>query len=117
MKPKPTALIIDGERAVRRLVQIVLEQERYKVTGVETGRMGLAAAVEERPDVIILELDLPDIDGLVVLQRVREWSHKPVLILSERSLPADKVSAFDNGADDYMTKPFDNAELLARLRL
>jgi two-component system KDP operon response regulator KdpE len=117
MKPKPTALIIDGERAIRRLVRIVLEQERYKVIGVETGRQGLEAAVERKPDVIILELDLPDIDGLVVLQRIREWSQKPVLILSERDGPSDKVSAFDKGADDYLTKPFDNAELLARLRV
>src|SRR5271157_1542128 len=97
MKLNPTALIIDGERAVRRLVRIVLEQERYKVIGAETGRMGLEAAVAERPDVIILELDLPDIDGLVVLRRIREWSQKPLLILSERDGSADKVTAFDAG--------------------
>jgi two-component system KDP operon response regulator KdpE len=117
MKPKPTALIIDGELAVRRLVRVVLEEERYKVIEVETGRKGLKAAVEQQPDVIILELDLPDINGLVVLRRIREWSQKPVLILSERSQPADKVSALDSGADDYLTKPFDTAELLARLRV
>ncbi len=117
MKLNPTALIIDGERAVRRLVRIVLEEERYKVIGAETGRKGLAAAVEERPDVILLELDLPDIEGMVVLRRIREWSQKPVLILSERSSAADKVNALDGGADDYLTKPFDTAELLARLRV
>jgi two-component system KDP operon response regulator KdpE len=117
MKPKPTALIIDGERAVRRLVRILLEEQRYKVIEAETGRKGLKAAVEQQPDVIILELDLPDIDGLVVLRRIREWSQKPVLILSERGGSADKVTAFDAGADDYLTKPFDTAELLARLRV
>ena len=117
MKPNPTALVIDGELAVRRLVRILLEEERYKVIGAETGRKGLEAAVEQQPDVIILELDLPDIDGMVVLRRIREWSQKPVLILSERSRAADKVSALDSGADDYLTKPFDTAELLARLRV
>jgi two-component system KDP operon response regulator KdpE len=117
MKLNPTALIIDGELAVRRLVRILLEEERYKVIGADTGRKGLEAAVEQRPDVILLELDLPDIDGLVVLRRIREWSQKPVLILSERNGSADKVTAFDAGADDYLTKPFDNAELLARLRV
>jgi two-component system KDP operon response regulator KdpE len=117
MKPKPTALVIDGDPAVRRLVRILLEEERYKVIGAETGRKGLEAAVEQQPDVIIPELDLPDIDGMVVLRRIREWSQKPVLILSERSRAADKVSALDSGADDYLTKPFDTAELLARLRV
>jgi two-component system KDP operon response regulator KdpE len=117
MKPKPTALIIDEERAVRRLVRIVLEQQRYKVIEAATGRIGLKAAIRQRPDVIILELDLPDISGLVVLRRFRERSHTPVLILSERSKAQDKVSAFDSGADDYLTKPFDTDELLARLRV
>jgi two-component system KDP operon response regulator KdpE len=117
MRVNPTALIIDGERAVRRLVRVVLEQEHYKVIGAETGRMGLEVAVEQQPDVIILELDLPDINGLVVLRHIREWSQKPVLILSERGGSADKVTAFDAGADDYLTKPFDNAELLARLQV
>ena len=95
----------------------VLEEERYKVIGTESGRKGLEAAVEEQPDVIILELDLPDIEGLVVLRRIREWSQKPVLILSERSSATDKVNALDGGADDFLTKPFDTAELLARLRV
>ena len=90
MKPKPTALVIDGDPAVRRLVRILLEEERYKVIGAETGRKGLEAAVEQQPDVIIPELDLPDIDGMVVLRRIREWSQKPVLILSERSRAATR---------------------------
>ncbi len=117
MKPRPTALIVDGERAIRRLVRVALEQECYHVIDAENGRCGLEAIVEERPDVILLDLDLPDMDGLVVLGRLREWSQKPVLVLSERSLVADKVSALDGGANDYLTKPFDVAELLARLRV
>jgi two-component system KDP operon response regulator KdpE len=117
LKPRPTALIVDGELAVRRLVRRVLEQERYKVVEAESGRGGLETAVGQRPDVIILELDLPDIGGLVFLRRLREWSSKPVLILSERSEASDKVDALDCGADDYLTKPFDADELLARLRV
>ncbi len=114
---RPTALIVDGEQAIRRLARIVLEQERYKVVEADSGQTGLVAAVEHQPDVIILDLDLPDMDGLAVLQRFREWSRNPVLILSERGGTADKISAFDNGADDYLTKPFDTAELLARLQV
>ncbi len=117
MKPRPTALIIDEERAVRRLVRIVLEQERYKVIEAATGRIGLKAAKKQQPDVIILELDLPDISGMSVLRRFRKRSHTPVLILSERREVQDKVNAFDGGADDYLTKPFDTAELVARLRV
>jgi two-component system KDP operon response regulator KdpE len=117
MKPRPTALIIDGERAIRRLLRIALDRERYKVLDAENGQSGLRACVEERPDVIILDLNLPDMDGLAVVQSLREWSLIPVLILSERDSATDKVSAFDCGADDYMTKPFDTSELLARLRV
>lgn len=110
-------MVIDNELAIRRLLRIILEQDRYKVILAENGRMGLKKASAERPDVVILEMELPDIRGLTVLRRFREWSQKPVLILSERSEAADKIRAFDDGADDYLTKPFDNGELLARLRL
>jgi two-component system KDP operon response regulator KdpE len=110
-------LIVDDERAIRRLVRMALKQQRYNVIEAESGRFGLAMAVEQRPDVVILELDLPDIDGLVLLRRLREWSQKPVVIVSERNQVADKISALDGGADDYLTKPFDVAELLARLRV
>jgi len=94
-----------------------LERERYIVIEAENGRLGLTAAVEQRPDVILLDLDLPDIGGLIVLRRLREWSQKPVIVLSERNEAADKISALDSGANDYLTKPFDVAELLARLRV
>ena len=116
MSDKPTALIIDDEAQIRRLLRIVLEGDGYRVIDSETGRQGLSDAALRRPDVVLLDLGLPDIDGLTVLQQLREWSHVPVLILSVRDGPEDKVAALDSGADDYVTKPFDSAELLARLR-
>jgi len=116
LSDKPTALIIDDEAQIRRLLRIVLEGDGYRVIDSETGRQGLSDAALRRPDVVLLDLGLPDIDGLTVLQQLREWSHVPVLILSVRDGPEDKVAALDSGADDYVTKPFDSAELLARLR-
>ncbi len=116
MSEKPTSLVIDDEIQIRRLLRIVLEEEGYRVLESETGRQGLSDVALRRPDVVLLDLGLPDMDGLVVLQRLREWSHVPVLILSVRDGPEDKVMALDAGADDYVTKPFDSTELLARLR-
>lgn len=116
MSEKPTSLVIDDEIQIRRLLRIVLEEEGYRVLESETGRQGLSDVALRRPDVVLLDLGLPDMDGLVVLQRLREWSHVPVLILSVRDGPEDKVTALDAGADDYVTKPFDSTELLARLR-
>jgi len=112
----PTALVIDDERQIRRLLRIVLEQEHYRVVVAETGRQGLSDVALRRPDVVILDLGLPDMDGMTVLKRMREWSHVPVLVLSVRDGPEHKVAALDLGADDYVTKPFESAELLARLR-
>jgi len=116
LSEKPTSLVIDDEIQIRRLLRIVLEEEGYRVLESETGRQGLSDVALRRPDVVLLDLGLPDMDGLVVLQRLREWSHVPVLILSVRDGPEDKVTALDAGADDYVTKPFDSTELLARLR-
>lgn len=116
MSEKPTALIIDDEVQIRRLLRIVLEEENYRVLESESGRHGLSEIALRRPDVVVLDLGLADMDGLAVLQRLREWSRVPVLILSVRDGPEDKVAALDAGADDYVTKPFDSAELLARLR-
>jgi two-component system KDP operon response regulator KdpE len=99
------------------LVRITLEQQRYRLIEAESGQLGLQKAAERPPDVVILELDLPDMDGLTVLRSFREWSQTPVLVLSERGGTADKVKAFDAGANDYLTKPFDTAELAARLRV
>ena len=111
-----TALVIDDERPIRRLLQLMLEGEGYQVCVAETGKQGLQQAASRRPDVILLDLGLPDMGGLTVLKRLREWTRVPVLILTVRDLEADKVAAFDSGADDYLTKPFGTDELLARLR-
>src|ERR1700722_10910661 len=111
-----TALVIDDERAIRRLLRLLLETQGYQVCEAETGNLGLQMAASRRPDVILLDLGLPDMDGLTVLKRLREWTRTPVLILTVRDREADKVAALDNGADDYLTKPFGGDELLARLR-
>ncbi len=116
MSDKSTALIIDDEIQIRRLLRVVLEAEDYRVLESETGRQGLSDVALRRPDVVLLDLGLPDMDGLAVLKRLREWSRVPVLILSVRDGPEDKVAALDAGADDYVTKPFESVELLARLR-
>ena len=110
-----TALIIDDEIQIRRLLKLALEVKGYTVRQAENGTLGLNEAVFHKPDVIILDLGLPDLDGVEVLKRLREWTQVPVLILSVRDQEAIKVAAFDAGADDYVTKPFSTAELLARL--
>jgi two-component system, OmpR family, KDP operon response regulator KdpE len=113
---RATALVIDDEKQIRRLLRIVLEEDHYRVLESESGKQGLSDVALRRPDVVLLDLGLPDIEGLAVLQRLREWNHVPVLVLSVRDGPEDKVAALDGGADDYVTKPFESAELLARLR-
>ena len=110
-----TALIIDDEIQIRRLLRLALESRDYVVREAETGRLGLQEAAFHRPDVILLDLGLPDMDGLDVLKNLREWSTVPVLILSVRDQEDVKVAALENGADDYVTKPFSTAELVARL--
>jgi two-component system KDP operon response regulator KdpE len=116
MNPPYAALVIDDERAIRRLLRLLLESQGYQVCEAETGNLGLQMAASRRPDVILLDLGLPDMDGLTVLKRLREWTRTPILILTVRDREADKVAALDNGADDYLTKPFGGEELLARLR-
>lgn len=116
MKAKPKALVIDDERSIRRLLRIVLNEHGYEVVEAESGESGLSQAAMQRPDVIILDLGLPDTDGHKVLRRLREWSKVPVLILSVRADAEEKVKGLDAGADDYVTKPFDASELIARLR-
>lgn len=116
MSERATALIVDDESQIRKLLRIVLEQDQYRVLESENGKQGLSDIALRRPDVVLLDLGLPDMDGLAVLERLREWSHVPVLILSVRDGPEDKVAALDAGADDYVTKPFEALELLARLR-
>lgn len=117
MKPNPTALLIDSDRPIRRLLRNLLEPHHYRVGEAENGAAGIKEAVARRPDVVILEPELPDLDGLEVLKRLREWNPVPVLILSARADEESKVAALDAGAEDYLTKPFGSAELLARLRV
>ncbi len=112
----PVAVIIDDEVQIRRLLRVALEAQNYRVEEAENGQLGLVQIANSKPAVIILDLGLPDMDGLEVLKRLREWSEAPVIVLSVRDDEAGKVAALDAGADDYVTKPFSSAELLARLR-
>jgi two-component system KDP operon response regulator KdpE len=113
---KPVALIIDDEVQIRRLLRVALENEDYQVHEAETGQQGLVEIANHKPAVILLDLGLPDIEGIEVLKRLREWSEAPVLVLSVRDDEAGKIAALDAGAEDYVTKPFSTPELLARLR-
>src|SRR6516225_1354619 len=114
---KPTALVIDDELQIRRLLRVCLEANGYRVSEAATGQEGITEAAQHRPDVVILDLGLPDVDGVTVLKRLREWSRVPVMVLSVRDREEDKIAALDNGADDFVTKPFSTGELLARLRV
>jgi len=113
---KPVALIIDDEVQIRRLLRVALESENYQVDEAQTGQQGLVEIANRKPAIILLDLGLPDMEGLEVLKRLREWSEAPVLVLSVRDDEAGKVAALDAGAEDYVTKPFSTPELLARLR-
>lgn len=115
-KPATAVLLIDDEPQIRRLLRVTLEANGYSVTDAATGQEGIVQAAQSRPEIILLDLGLPDMEGVEVLKRIREWSRVPVVILSVRDREDDKVAALDTGADDYVTKPFSSAELLARLR-
>jgi two-component system KDP operon response regulator KdpE len=112
-----TILIIDDEVQIRRLLEITLSANGYRIAEAATGKEGLSLAATGQPVLIILDLGLPDTDGLDILKKLREWFHKPILILSVRSSEDDIVRALDNGANDYLTKPFRTGELLARIRV
>jgi two-component system KDP operon response regulator KdpE len=112
----PLVLVVDDEAQIRRFLQISLEAHGYRVHEARSGQEALAEAARLRPDVMILDLGLPDQDGLAVLRQLREWSRMPVVVLSVRDHDEDKVALLDAGADDYLTKPFSLGELLARLR-
>ena len=122
MKASPDAggqhriLVIDDESAIRRFLHSALSSEEFTLHEAESGHNGLSAAAALRPDVILLDLGLPDLDGIEVIRRIREWSQVPIIILSVREREDDKVAALDAGADDYLTKPFGVGELLARIR-
>jgi len=115
--PDARILVIDDEVQIRRLLRVTLEGTGYRVSEAETGASGLTEAAALRPELVVLDLGLPDMPGLEVLRRLREWSQVPVLILSVRNEEPDKVAALDAGADDYLTKPFAGGELLARVRV
>jgi two-component system KDP operon response regulator KdpE len=114
--PQSTVVFIEDEPQIRRFVRAGLEAEACHVIEAETGKRGLIEAATRKPDLVILDLGLPDCDGVDVVRDLRSWSLLPILILSARVNEADKVAALDAGADDYLTKPFGMAELLARVR-
>lgn len=117
MSAGPRVLVIDDEAQIRRFLRISLEANGYEVHEVAAGLEGISRAAQLRPDLIILDMGLPDIDGLEVLRRLREWTTTPTIILSVRDADIDKVAALDAGADDYLTKPFSLEELMARMRV
>ncbi|MBV1840883.1 MULTISPECIES: response regulator [Photobacterium] len=110
-------VVIDDETQIRRMLRIALASEGYDVTEAENGEQGLAAVVRQQPDLVVLDLGLPDMDGHQVLQELRSWSSVPVIVLSVRNQDREKVQALDTGAQDYVTKPFSVMELLARVRV
>ena len=115
-KSSTIVLVIDDEPQMRRLLRMTLEANEYEVFDAATGQDGLTQVAQRRPDLVLLDLGLPDMDGVEVLKRIREWNPVPVIILSVRNRESDKVTALDAGADDFVTKPFGSSELLARLR-
>ncbi len=114
--PPPLTLIVDDEAPIRKFLRASLAED-HRLVEAETGAAALRLAAEQPPDLVILDLGLPDLDGLEVLRRLREWSAAPVIVLSARGGERDKVAALDAGADDYLTKPFGVGELLARIRV
>lgn len=116
MSASTRILVVDDETPIRRLLRTALTAEGYDVIEAEDGNKALAAAAKEKPDAILLDLGLPDLEGSEVLARIREWSHVPVVVLTARDAETQKIAALDAGADDYVTKPFSVGELLARLR-
>jgi two-component system KDP operon response regulator KdpE len=115
--PKPTILVIEDEPALQKFLRLTLGTQDYNVIEAPTGEQGLRHAAIASPDLVILDLGLPDLDGTEVTRRIREWSSIPILVVSARGKEMEKVAALDAGADDYLTKPFGVAELLARIRV
>ena len=113
----PKILIVEDEPQMRNFVTTLLESHDFSTVAATDGEEGIRLATQHNPDVVLLDLGLPDIDGMEVLERLREWTQTPVIVLSVRDRETDKVEALDEGADDYLTKPFGSRELLARLRV
>jgi len=116
-RPDPSIVVIDDEPQIRRFLRAALAGQGYRVYEASTGGDALVEVASRQPDVVILDLGLPDMDGLDVIRKVREWSAVPVIVLSARGQEADKVAALDAGADDYLSKPFSVGELMARMRV
>lgn len=114
--PDQRVLVIDDEEAIRRFLRVALSSQGYTVLEQSTGEEGISSVAKDKPDVVILDLGLPDIDGVEITRLLREWTRIPIIILSVRGSESDKIAALDAGADDYLTKPFGMGELLARLR-
>lgn len=113
---KMRVLVVDDEMAIRRFLRTSLTAEGFEILEAASGEQALAAVAKERPELVLLDLGLPDLDGVEVTRRLREWSRVPIIIISVRDREADKIRALDEGADDYLTKPFGLGELLARIR-
>lgn len=114
---EPVIVCIEDDPQIRRFLRTGLRAQGFRIHEAETGRQGLVEVGTRKPDLIILDLGLPDMDGVEVVRRLREWTALPIIVLSARSLEADKIAALDMGADDYLTKPFGLGELLARIRV
>ena len=114
---KPIILVVEDDKAIRKLITTTLEMEGYNYNTAENGRESILESVSNQIDTIILDLGLPDIDGVEIIKKIREWSNIPIIVVSARSEDKDKIEALDAGADDYLTKPFSVEELLARLRV
>jgi two-component system, OmpR family, KDP operon response regulator KdpE len=117
MDKDPLILVVDDEPQILRALKTILSSSRFRVLSATTGEQALAVAAAEQPDVIILDLTLPDMDGINVCEQIREWTRTPIIVLSVRDSESDKVASLDKGADDYLTKPFNIQELLARIRV
>jgi len=114
---QPLILIIEDESPMRGFLRVSLSSNGYRVAEAETGAEGLSQAAARNPDLVLLDLGLPDQDGLLVTERLREWAKMPIIVISARGKEEDKIKALDGGADDYLTKPFGIGELLARVRV
>lgn len=114
---KPFILVVEDDKPIRKLITTTLETQGYKYHTAETGEASILEAVSKQPDLMILDLGLPDMDGVDIIKKLRAWSNMPIIVVSARSEDRDKIDALDAGADDYLTKPFSVEELLARLRV
>ena len=114
---KPLILVVEDDKPIRNLISLTLDSQQYRQIAVETGSAAVLASLSQKPDIMILDLGLPDLDGVEIIKKTRAWSQMPIIVVSSRSDDSDKIEALDAGADDYLTKPFSVDELLARIRV